>query len=185
VDTSDLVSVKEFIKKHSNTDVLVLNTGGPPALAFDQITEEIWLKSFYQLFLSFILILQGIKVNPGGYVFLVSSFNIKEPDPDLILSNSLRVGFSSVMKSLSQLKMAEGVSFINIAPGPTDTDRLRSLLSREGLSVQEFSKTLPTGRVADAKEIGDFVRLVVGQKMRSLNGSTINFDMGLSRSLFG
>ncbi len=180
VDTSDLESVKQFIEKHPYADVLVLNTGGPESIPFEDITEDIWYKYFNQLFLSFVLILQNIKVNEGGYVFLISSFNIKEPDPKLILSNSLRIGFTSVFKSLSKLYMDKRVSFINIAPGPTETDRLLNLLGNSGTTIEQFAESLPTKRVAAPSDIGKFVKFLVENKISSLNGVTLNFDMGLS-----
>ncbi|SVD78827.1 uncharacterized protein METZ01_LOCUS431681, partial [marine metagenome] len=101
LDTSNLSQVKSFIKKHKNTDILVLNTGGPPPIDFKNITEKDWLKYHNQLFLSFCLILQKMIVNKGGYIFLITSFNIKEPDSKLVLSNSYRVAFTSIFKTLS------------------------------------------------------------------------------------
>ena len=180
IDTSDLDSVRAFVKKHPKTDVLVLNTGGPAAAPFEELTEELWIKYFKQLFLSFVIIMQNIKVSDGGYVFLISSFNIKEPNQKLIPSNSLRLGFTSVFKSLSKLNMEKKISFINIAPGPTETDRLIELQKKSNRTLAEFAQTLPTKRVADPKDIGKFVRSVVENRITSLNGVTINFDMGLS-----
>ena len=180
IDTADLASVKQFIKKHPKTDILILNTGGPAAMEFNEITEEDWLKYFNQLFLSFVLLLKGIKVNDGGYVFLISSYVIKEPERKLIASSSLRLGFSSVFKSVSKLNMERNVSYINIAPGPTKTDRLISLLKNSGQTIEEWAKTLPTKRISEPREIGDFVRCIVEKRIKALNGVTINFDMGLS-----
>jgi len=50
LDTSDLNSVKNFIKNNKTTDVLVLNTGGPPGKEFDSVTEDEWQKYHNQLF---------------------------------------------------------------------------------------------------------------------------------------
>lgn len=63
IDTSNLESVKKFVKKHTTTDILVLNTGGPPAKEFVNITENEWMKCHNQLFLGFCQILQNIKIN--------------------------------------------------------------------------------------------------------------------------
>ena len=41
LDTSNLNNVKEFVQKHNETDVLVLNTGGPPAKEFFSVTKKI------------------------------------------------------------------------------------------------------------------------------------------------
>ena len=174
-----MASVRKFSKIHPKTDVLVLNTGGPPAKAFYDLTEEDWLLNFNQLFLSFVVLLREIKVRDGGYVFLISSFNIREPDPKLVLSNSLRLGFTSVLKTYSKLHLARRISCINIAPGPIETDRLTGLLAKNGQTVAQLAATLPTGRVTAPEEIGAFVELIVSSKLTGLNGVTIPFDMGL------
>jgi len=40
IDTSDLNSVKKFLENHTQTDILILNTGGPAPKQFSTITEE-------------------------------------------------------------------------------------------------------------------------------------------------
>lgn len=180
VDTSNLDAVKNFVAKHPSCDVLVLNTGGPPPLPFAEITEEIWLKYFNQLFLAFVLVLQHIEVRAGGYIFLMSSHVIKEPEDKLIISNSLRLGFASVFKTVSKLNMGKFISHINIAPGPTNTERLANLLKASGRTIETFAQNLPTKMVADPDDIARFVKFVVENKIKALNGVTINFDMGLA-----
>ena len=105
-------------------------------------------------------------------MFLVSSFNIKEPNPALVLSNSYRIAFVSVMKSLSKMLADRKVSFINIAPGPIKTDRLTNLVD----DVDSFEKTLPMGYVATADEVGRFAKALVENDINYLSGVTINFD---------
>lgn len=182
VDTSNIESVREFIKTNRSTDVLVLNTGGPPPIDFCKINERDWYKNFNRLFVGFALMLQNIEVNPGGYVFLISSFNIKEPDPELILSSSIRIGFVSLMKMLSKLQVKKGVRYINIAPGPTKTQRLINLLDRAGESLEDLAEEFPGKELPEPNEIGMFVRFVVENRIKSLNGSTIFFDSGLLNS---
>ena len=89
-----------------------------------------------------------------------------------ILSNSYRIAFISVFKSLSKLFASRKISLINIAPGPIDTDRLTNL----GVDLEELSKKLPMGYVAKPKEIGDFVSSIVEKEINYLSGVTINFD---------
>ena len=101
VDTSNLDSVKKFVNVHKATDIIVLNTGGPPPIKMSNINEQIWYKYFNQLFLSYFLILKKIKINKNGYVFFISSSIIKEPNVNLVLSSSLRTAFSSFLKSYS------------------------------------------------------------------------------------
>ncbi len=183
LDTSDLANVKDFAKGNPLADVLVLNTGGPPAMPFNKITEEDWVKYFNQLFLSFMLLLKDIKINDNGYVFLISSFNIKEPADNLILSNSYRIASWSVLKSLSKRDLKRNVTYLNIAPGPTQTDRLKELAQNDGKTLEEVAANLPTKRISDPDEIGKFVKSIVEHKIKAINGVSINFDMGLSNSI--
>ena len=180
LDTSDMDNVKDFVSKNKETDILVLNTGGPPAKDFYEITGDEWYKYYNQLFYSFVYMLQNIKVRDGGYIFLMSSFNIKEPDPKLIMSNCYRLAFTSIMKSLTKDFAKRNVSCINIAPGPIDTDRLRNLVD----DVYELGKTLPMGRVGSTMEIGRFVKSIIENNIKYLTGVTINFDGGKSNSIF-
>jgi len=180
LDTSNLDSVKEFTQKNSEVDVLVLNTGGPPAKEFYNITEDDWKKYHNQLFLGFCLLLQNITINEGGYVFLISSSVIKEPSPKLIISSAYRTAFSSVLKILSKDFAKKNISCVNIAPGPINTDRTRELVKNVG----EYEKTLPMKRLGEPKEIGDFVKSIVENKIKYLSGVTINFDGALSDYVF-
>ena len=172
VDTGNFPQINKMIQDNPEVDVLVLNTGGPPAMDFFKISEGTWEKYHKQMFLGFIKILQDVHIKDNGYVFLVSSFNVKEPNPKLILSNSYRIAFISVFKSLSKLFASRKISFINIAPGPIDTDRLAGL----GVNIEELSQKLPMGYVAKPKEIGDFVSSIIEKEINYLSGVTINFD---------
>ena len=180
IDTSNLNSVKEFLKMNSETDVLILNTGGPKPKPFSTITEEDWNKYHNQLFLGFCTILQNIKVNDGGYIFLISSNVIKEPNPKLIISSAYRAAFSEVFKVLSKEYAQNNISCINIVPGPINTDRTQELIE----NVEEFEKTLPMKRLGKPEEIGNFVKGIVENNIKYLSGVTINFDGANSNTIF-
>jgi len=172
LDTSNLQNVKDFIQNQKETDVLVLNTGGPPAKEFFSVTENDWLQYHNQLFLGFCLILQKLKIREGGYIFLITSSVIKEPNPKLVISSAYRSAFTSVFKLLSKEFAAKNISCINIAPGPINTDRTRELFE----NVEEYEKSLPMKRLGEPKEIGNFVKSIVENDIKYLSGVVINFD---------
>jgi len=180
IDTSNLESVKKFLDNHNEVDILVLNTGGPEAKEFFNVTEGDWEKYHNQLFLGFCLVLQKIKINREGYVFLISSSVIKEPNPKLIISSAYRAAFSEVFKILSKDYAKKNISCINIAPGPINTDRTKELIE----NVDKFKKTLPMGRLGEPEEIGDFVKSIIQNKIKYLSGVTINFDGANSNYIF-
>jgi len=172
LDTSDIQSVKDFIQNQKETDILVLNTGGPPAKEFFSVTEEDWLHYHNQLFLGFCMILQKLKIREGGYIFLITSSVIKEPDPKLVISSAYRSAFTSVFKLLSKEFAGKNISCINIAPGPINTDRTRELVE----NIEEYEKSLPMKRLGEPKEIGNFVKSIVENDIKYLSGVVINID---------
>lgn len=180
IDTSNLNSVKEFLEKNTQTDILVLNTGGPAPKPFDTITEEDWKVYHNQLFLGFVTILQNIKINDGGYIFLISSSVIKEPNAKLIISSAYRAAFAEIFKVLSKEYAEKNISCVNIAPGPINTDRTQELIE----NVREFEKTLPMKRLGEPEEIGNFVKSIIENKIKYLSGVTINFDGANSNYIF-
>ena len=180
IDTSNLGSVKEFLKINKKTDILILNTGGPEPKLFSSVTEEDWNKYHNQLFLGFCTILQNMKVNDGGYIFLISSNVIKEPNSKLIISSAYRAAFSEVFKVLSKEYAQKNISCINIAPGPINTDRTQELIG----NIKEFEKTLPMKRLGEPEEIGNFVKGIIENNVKYLSGVTINFDGANSNYIF-
>jgi 3-oxoacyl-[acyl-carrier protein] reductase len=180
IDTSNLDSVRRFLEKNTQTDILVLNTGGPEPKQFSTITEDDWNVYHNQLFLGFVTILQNIKINDGGYIFLISSTVIKEPSAKLIISSAYRAAFAEIFKVLSKEYAEKNISCINIAPGPINTDRTRELIE----NVKEFEKTLPMKRLGEPEEIGNFVKAIVESKIKYLSGVTINFDGANSNYIF-
>ena len=180
IDTSNLDSVKKFLEIHNQTDILILNTGGPQPKPFTTITIEDWNKYHNQLFVGFCTILQNIKINDGGYIFLISSNVIKEPNAKLIISSAYRAAFSEVFKILSKEYAQKNISCINIAPGPINTDRTRELID----NIKEFEKTLPMKRLGEPEEIGNFVKAIIQNNIKYLSGVTINFDGANSNYIF-
>ena len=180
IDTSDLDSVNEFAEKNNVTDILVLNSGGPPIIEFGKITNEDWNKYHNQLFVGFCMLLQKIKVNDGGYIFAITSNVIKEPNAKLIISSAYRAAFSSVFKILSKDFASRNISMINIAPGPINTDRTKELVDNVG----EYADSLPMQRLGEPEEIGNFVSSIVEKEIKYLSGAVINFDGSNSNFIF-
>jgi len=180
LDTSNLDSVLGFVENNKETDILVLNTGGPQPKEFLTITEDDWKYYHNQLFLGFCLLLQKLKINDNGYIFLISSNVIKEPTPKLIISSAYRSAFSSVFKILSKEFANRQISCINIAPGPINTDRTKELID----DVENFAKTLPMKRLGKPQEIGDFVKSIVENNIKYLSGTVINFDGANSNFIY-
>ncbi|MDA7942040.1 MAG: SDR family oxidoreductase [Nitrosopumilus sp.] len=171
VDTSDRSSVEAFAARHPETDVLVLNTGGPEPKTFAQTTPEDWDRCHDLLFTGFCSMLRRVRIRDGGYVFLISSMVVREPTPNLVLSAAYRAAFSEVFKVVSKEYAGREITCVNIAPGPFDTDRTRQLVK----DVKELAGSLPMGRLGRPEEIGSFVAGIVKDRTKYISG-IIDFD---------
>ena len=178
IDTSNIKSVQSFAKKHPVVDIIVLNTGGPPNIDFEKITNELWLKYFNQLFLGYVTLLKEIKINKNGYIFNISTAIIKEPSDNLIISTSLRIAFTSLLKSLTYKYNKDSISIINIAPGPFRTNRIEKLV----LNLKKFEKNLPLKKIGNPMEIAQFISFILTKKIKYITGSTIFFDGSTNKS---
>ena len=100
IDTSNLNSVKEFLKINNETNILILNTGGPKPKPFSIVTEEDWSKYNNRLFLRLVTMLQNIKVNDH-------QVNIKIKDNDLSIEETgkiqLEKDFDEIDYSISKI----------------------------------------------------------------------------------
>ena len=180
LDTSNLQSVKDFAYKQDAFDILVLNTGGPPSKNFFEYSEEELLQYHNQLFLSFCILLKELKINSGGYIFLMSSHLIKEPNNEnLLVSSAYRLAFWSVLKGLGRHYAKKNISCINIAPGPIKTQRLISLVD----DMDKFEQSLPFQKAGDPEEIGRFIASIVEKNIKYIHATTILFDGGLSQGV--
>ena len=130
--------------------------------------------------MSFAIILRDFKINKNGFIFLISSFHIREINPNLVISNSLRVAFWSLLKSLTESFANKNITTINIAPGPFDTDRVRALND----DIQKLQNKLPLKRLGRTDEIGELIKNIVLKDIKYINGTTIFMDGGKSKSIF-
>ena len=180
VDTSDPGSVARFAAANHTTDILVLNTGGPPPKTYAEVTDAEWSKYHNQLFLGMVTLLRDIRVRDGGYIFLISSAVVKEPHPRLAISSAYRAAFTEVFKLASRELAARNVSCVNIAPGMIATDRTRELLG----DIRVDPSTFPMGRMGEPREIGEFVAAIVDKEIKYLSGITVTFDGAGSAHVF-
>ena len=96
------------------------------------------------------------------------------------MSAPYRVALTSLLKILSRDWAKRGISIISIAPDQIATDRLKNLVT----NVDELATQHPMQRLGKPEEIGKFVRSVIENDIKYLNGITITFDGGLSSYVF-
>jgi len=170
--------VDEYIKKNSNLDVLVLNTGGPPKGNFDEISSDIWREQFENLWMSGVdaikVAMPVFKKQKFGRVIWITSVAAKEAMKDLTVSNGFRAGILGLTRSLSNDFASSGVTFNQILPGFTNTERLQNL----NLSEEFVRSVVPAGRIGEPEELGKLAAFLGSEVASYITGQAIAIDGG-------
>ncbi len=178
------------ISEFGGVDLLVANAGGPPTGNFDTFSDQSWQEAFELNLLSTIRMIRSVlpsmRQRGGGAILTITSITVKEPAEQLILSNVMRSGVTSLVKTLSIQLAPEGIRVNNIMPGRIDTDRIRSLDStlaeRTGMTPEECRadaiKTIPMGRYGDICEFGKAAAFLLSDAASYITGSSLALDGG-------
>lgn len=175
--------------------ILVTNTGGPPAGAMLDATPEQLLRAFDSLLLCAHVLAQrvvsGMKRANYGRIINITSTSVKQPIPNLGLSNAVRAAVANWAKTLSLELAPHGITVNNVLPGYTDTARLGELFSakaaRTGASVEEVLRdtvaTIPAGRLGRPEEVAAAVAFLATPAAAYINGINLPVDGGRTASL--
>jgi len=176
-------------------DILVTNAGGPPAGKFADISDEMWVSAVELNLLSVIRLIRGalplMQKAGGGRILNVASSSIKQPIPNLILSNTIRTGVTAMLKTLASEVATDNIHVYTLAPGRIDTDRVKSLdagrAQREDVNVAMIQKQeedkIPLLRYGQPEEFGRFAAFLLSGANSYTTGQAFYVDGGLLSSL--
>ncbi len=188
--------VTRAVDEYGGIDILVNNTGAPPAGIFETLPDEQWQEAFHLILLSAVrlirLVLPSMQQRRGGRIIQIVSSSVKQPIAGLLLSNALRPGVVGLAKTLSIELAPYQITVNNVCPGRMLTDRLRQgsgvqkriaqgMTEEEALS--ELAQDIPLGRIGNPDELGALVTFLASQQAAYITGTTIQIDGGLIQSL--
>ena len=176
-------AVKQAIDEIGDIDILVCNTGGPPAGRFRDISSEKWQEGFQGLWMSTVdsinAVLPGMTEKGWGRILLVTSVAAKEPMPNLTVSNGLRAGLLGLTKSLSRELGAAGITVNALLPGYTDTERLQEL----NIPNEQMTSQVPLGRLGEPEELAALAAFLASDRAGYVTGQAIACDGGYLRGI--
>ncbi len=199
VDVGDPEAAKGFVRaaeaRFGQVDILVTNAGGPPPTRLRNTTPDEWKAALDENLLSCVHLvraaLPGMIERRWGRILAIASVSVKQPVPDIILSNTARAGIAGFMKSLATEAAPHGVLANVLCPGYTRTARLEELaahlsatrdVSEEEIYAQ-WSADIPLGRVGEPAEFGAVAAFLASERASYVTGTVLAVDGGHVRSL--
>jgi 3-oxoacyl-[acyl-carrier protein] reductase len=199
---ADVTSVAAIEAWHSNTvekfggvDILVTNSGGPPAGAASGFDDAAWLGAFDLLLMSVVrtvrVVLPSLVARGGGSILMLTSSSVKNQIPNLGLSNVIRPAVAALAKAYADEFAAKGIRVNQLVPGRISTERLGYLddanAKRQGITVEEqrqrSTAAIPMSRYGEPQEFARAAAFLVSGAASYITGATLQVDGGAIRSV--
>ena len=186
--------VEEVAARFGGLDVFVGNTGGPASGPFLGISREVWESALNETLLPMVdlchAVLPHMQAGGGGRIIFVTTVGVKIVQPNMVLSDSLRLAVVGLAKSLSIEFARDNITVNCLCPGPFATDRMEDLVAasmqRDGLSRADaealWLNEVPAGKFGDPADFGAMVATLASSRGSFITGTAIALDGGKSRA---
>ena len=172
-----------------DAQILVNNTGGPPGGLLLEASTDALAHAFRRHVLGGQILVQALlpAMRAAGYGRIVNvlSTSVREPIPNLGVSNTIRGAMASWAKSLSK-ELDPGITINNVLPGFTDTERLTSLkaavAARTGSTTDAvmagWIDRVPEGRLGLPEELAGAIVFLASPAGAYIRGQSLAVDGG-------
>jgi 3-oxoacyl-[acyl-carrier protein] reductase len=183
-------AAQDHIAKTGPVHILINNTGGPPPGPAHAADVSAFLAAFQQHLVCNQLLVQtllpGMKESGYGRIINIISTSVKQPIPNLGVSNTIRGAVASWAKTLAGELGRFGITVNNVLPGSTETGRLSAIFdnkaAKSGKSKEEIvaeeKAVIPLGRFAQPEEIAYAVAFLASPAAAYINGINLAVDGG-------
>lgn len=176
--------VQESRDRLGSVDILVANGGGPPAGTFESTPEDEYPRALDNNLLSIVAMcheaVPAMRECKWGRVLAITSYSVRQPVPNLILSNTARAGVTAFLKTLSREVAADGVTVNTIQPGSHLTKRITSL---HGGAPDVSKMGIPTMTIGDPDDFGAIAAFMCSEHAKFMTGVNLNVDGGATAGL--
>ncbi len=188
-------SAAEGLVKDQNIHILINNTGGPAAGPAHSADIQDYRMAFNQhLICNQILastLIPGMKADAYGRIVNVISTSVKQPLPNLGVSNTIRGAVANWSKTLANELGSFGITVNNVLPGATDTSRLQQIVDGKAAKTgdsaenvkQSMADAVPAKRVGKPEEVGAAIAFLCSPSAAYINGINLPVDGGRTKSL--
>lgn len=195
INSAEMV-VAEAAEKMNGLDILVTNSGGPPSGSFESFDDQAWYAAIELNFLSHMRLVRAalpfLRKSDAASVLTITSMSVKQPVPDLVLSNSVRSATVGLTKTLALELGTQGIRFNSILPGWTETERVQELMAFRAKTNQttieeEITKqslNSPFNRLASPQEFANVAVFLVSPAASYVTGSMMVVDGGMYKATY-
>ena len=188
--------VKGAVKALGGLDLLVTNAGGPPAGKFELFDEETWQKAIDLSFLSHVRLIRAalpyLRNSSAASVLTITSYSVKQPVPNLVLSNSVRSAMVGLTKTLALELGSDGIRFNSILPAWTTTERVKDLMTQRAKTnnTSPEEETLkqaeesPFKRMGRPEEFANAAVFLLSPAASFITGVMLNVDGGMYKGTY-
>jgi 3-oxoacyl-[acyl-carrier protein] reductase len=183
--------VEQAAEHLGGLDLLLTNTGGPPAGRFETFDDEAWQRAVDLSFLSHVRLIRAalpyLRRSSHASVLTLTSYVVKQPLPNLVLSNSVRLATIGLTKSLALELGSDGIRFNSILPGWTETERVEELIAARAntnhTAIEEEyrkqAKESPLGRMGRPEEFAKAAVFLLSPAASYITGTMLGVDGGM------
>jgi 3-oxoacyl-[acyl-carrier protein] reductase len=178
-------------------DVLVNNAGASPSGSFDDISDEQWRASFDLKVMGYVramrAVLPAMRAQGSGRIVNVGGTAGLRATPGYVLA-SLNAAIVHLTRGTAELVGRDGVSVVSLHPGPTLTERLRTMVERgasaAGVDVDTYAndvigRSLPLGRVGTPEEVARMIAVLCSDLAAWVTGGGLSIDGGAAMGVVG
>ena len=177
-------------------DILITNSGGPPTGNIQNIDDQTWHMAVELNFLSHMRLIRAalpyLTASESASVLTITSMSVKQPVPNLLLSNSIRGATIGLTKTLALELGSEGIRFNTILPGFIRTERVLDLLAERAEAnsttieqeIAKQSKESPLGRIGSPQEFANVAAFLVSPAASYLTGGVFLVDGGMYKATY-
>lgn len=188
------VLIQAAVEELGGLDILITNAGGPPAGSFELFDEETWQKAVDTSFMSHVRLIRAalphLRKSSAASVLTVTSYTVKQPLPNLVLSNSIRLATIGLTKSLALELGKENIRFNSILPAWTQTERVEELMAfraqtNNTTAEEETAKLtaeVPLGRIGQPQEFANAAVFLISPAASFIHGVMLPVDGGIIKA---